>query len=295
MEYFDEEKVRRLLRVDDLIPAMRLVLAEFSAGKWQQPLRGVLGQHGGFFGVMPASGESMGIKMVTFYPGNTELPTHMAVIALFDPKTGQPLALMDGRYITEMRTAAVSAVATDALAGKDARVLALLGAGVQARAHLEVLRHVRQFEEVRVWNHHQEKAEQFAAEHGIRAMDIEDAVRQADVIVTATSAREPFLKGEWLKSGTHVNAVGASRPDWRELDDNVMKNVVIVDSYEGAAKESGDVIRSGAKPFAELGEILNGTKRVEPGATTIFKSLGMAVEDVAAARLVYEASRSGDL
>jgi len=174
-------------------------------------------------------------------------------------------------------------------------VLALLGAGVQARAHLEVLRHVRQFEEVRVWNHHREKAEQFAAEHGIKAMKVEDAVREADVIVTATSAREPILKGEWLKPGTHVNAVGASRPDWRELDDDVMKNVVIVDSYEGAQNESGDVIGSGAKPFAELGEILNGTRRVEPGATTIFKSLGMAVEDVAAAKLVYEASRSGDL
>jgi ornithine cyclodeaminase/alanine dehydrogenase-like protein (mu-crystallin family) len=291
MEYFDEEKVRRLLDVGQLIAAMRSVLAEFSVGKWQQPVRGVLGQHGGFFGVMPASGESMGIKMVTFYPGNTSLPTHMAVIALFDPKTGEPLALMDGRYITEMRTAAVSAVATDALAGTDAKVLALLGAGVQAQAHLEVLRHVRRFEEVRVWNHHREKAVRFAAEHGIKAMEVEDAVRGADVVVTATSAREPILKGEWLKPGAHVNAVGASRPDWRELNDAAMKNVVIVDSYEGARKESGDVTLSGAMPFAELGEILNGTKHVESGATTIFKSLGMAVEDVAAARLVYEAAR----
>src|ERR1043166_1113137 len=116
MEYFDEEKVRRLLPLEKLIPAMRQALAEFSSGKWQQPVRGVLAQQGGFFGVMPASGESMGIKMVTFYPGNTDLPTHMAVIALFDPKTGEPLALMDGRYITEMRTAAASAGATDALA-----------------------------------------------------------------------------------------------------------------------------------------------------------------------------------
>lgn len=288
MEFFDEEKVRRLLRVEELIPAMREVLAEFSAGKWQQPVRGVLAQHGGFFGVMPASGESMGIKMVTFYPGNTELPTHMAVIALFDPKTGEPLGLMDGRYITEMRTAAVSAVATDALARTDAKVLTLLGAGVQARAHLEVLRHVRQFEETRVWNHHRDKAEQFAAEHGIKAMEIEEAVRGADVVVTATSARKPILKGEWLKPGAHVNAVGASRPDWRELDDAAMRNVVIVDSYEGARKESGDVILSGATPFAELGEILNGTKRVDTGATTVFKSLGMAVEDVATARLVLE-------
>jgi len=295
MEFFDETKVRRLLRIPELIAAMREVLAEFSAGKWQQPVRGVLSQHDGFFGVMPASGEAMGIKMVTFYPQNTELPTHMAVIALFDPKTGEPLALMDGRYITEMRTAAVSAVATDALASRDAKVLTLLGAGVQAQAHFEVLPHVRQFQEIRVWNHHPEKAERFAEEHGIKAMNLEAAVRDADVVVTATSAREPILKGEWLKTGAHVNAVGASRPDWRELDDAAMRNVVIVDSYEGARKESGDVILSGATPFAELGEILNGTRRVEPGVTTVFKSLGMAVEDVAAARLIHEATkRVGD-
>jgi len=239
---------------------------------------------------MPASGESMGIKLVTFYPKNVGLPTHMAVIALFDPKTGEPLALMDGRYITEMRTAAVSAVATDALASRDARVLAILGAGVQAKAHLEVLGHVRKFEEVRVWNHHPQKAKQFAREHQVKAMELEETVRGADVIITVTSAREPVLQGRWLKPGAHVNAVGASRPDWRELDDDAMRNVVIVDSYEGAKKESGDVILSGATPFAELGEVLNGTKRVEPGATTVFKSLGMAVEDVAAAKLVYEAA-----
>jgi ornithine cyclodeaminase/alanine dehydrogenase-like protein (mu-crystallin family) len=290
MEYFDEEKVRRLLPIEKLIPAMRQALGEFSAGKWQQPVRGVLGQHAGFFGVMPAAGDSMGIKMVTFYPNNENLPTHMAVIALFDPKTGEPLALMDGRYITEMRTAAVSAVATDALARPDAKVLTLLGAGVQAQAHLEMLPRVRRFEEVRVWNHHPEKAERFAEKHGIKAMELEAAVRGADVVVTATSAREPVLKGEWLKAGAHVNAVGASRPDWRELDDEAMRNVVIVDSYEGAQKEAGDVILSGATPFAELGEILNGTKRIDPGKTTIFKSLGMAVEDVAAAKLVYDVS-----
>jgi thiomorpholine-carboxylate dehydrogenase len=121
-------------------------------------------------------------------------------------------------------------------------------------------------------------------------MALEAAVRDADVVVTATSAHEPILKGEWLKPGAHVNAVGASRPNWRELDDAAMGNVVIVDSYEGARKESGDVILSNATPFAELGEILNGTKLVEPGRTTIFKSLGMAVEDLAAARLVYEAA-----
>jgi thiomorpholine-carboxylate dehydrogenase len=296
MDYLDEEKVRKLLRIEELIPAMRKVLAEFSAGKWKQPLRGVLAQHGGFFGLMPASGESMGIKMVTFYPSNagTNLPTHMAVIALFDPKTGEPLALMDGRYITEMRTAAVSAVATDALAAPEAKVLALLGAGVQGRAHLEVLPHVREFGEIRVWNRTPERAERFAEEHGIKAMTLEAAVRDADVVVTATSSREPILKGEWLKPGAHVNAVGASRPDWRELDDDAMSNVVIVDSYEGARNEAGDVVLSGITPYAELGEVINGTKAVRATETTIFKSLGMAVEDVAAARLVYQAALQGE-
>ena len=297
MDFLAEDKVRQLLNTEQLIAAMRQVLAEFSAGQWQQPLRGVLAQQGGFFGVMPASGESMGIKLVTYYPGNagTNLPTHMAVIALFDPKTGEPLALMDGRYITEMRTAAVSAVATDVLATPDAKVLALLGAGVQGRAHLEALRHVRQFEEVRIWNRTTERAERFAEEHGVKAMALEAAVRDADVVVTATSAHEPILKGEWLKPGAHVNAVGASRPNWRELDDAAMANVVIVDSYEGARNEAGDVILSNAIPFAELGEILNGTKSVEPGRTTIFKSLGMAVEDVVAATLAVERAGAAGL
>ena len=294
MEYFEEEKVRRLLRIEDLITAMRRTLAEFSAGQWKQPLRGVLSQHNGFFGLMPASGEAMGIKMVTFYPGNagTELPTHMAVIALFDPKTGEPLALMDGRYITEMRTAAVSAVATDALASPDAKVLALLGAGVQGRAHLEALKHVRQFEEIRIWNRTPERAERFANEFGVKAMALEAAVRDADVVVTATSAHEAILKGEWLKPGAHVNAVGSSRPNWRELDDAAMNNVVVVDSYEGARNEAGDIILSGVTPHAELGEVLNGSKCVDPNATTVFKSLGMAVEDVAAAKLVYDAAKA---
>jgi thiomorpholine-carboxylate dehydrogenase len=291
VHYFEEREVRERLRVPDLIAAMRQVMMEFSDGKWQQPLRGILAQHDGFFGVMPASGKSMGIKMVTYYPGNanTTLPTHMAIVALFDPGTGEPLALMDGRYITEMRTAAVSAVATDVLAARNAKVLTLIGAGVQARAHLEVLPYVREFEEVRVWNRTWERAELFADEHGIKAMPLEAAVREADVVVTATSSHEPILKGDWLKDGAHVNAVGAARPDWRELDDAVMANVVVVDSYQGARSESGDVILSGITPYAELGEILNGSKAARAHETTVFKSLGMAVQDVAAAKLVCDA------
>jgi thiomorpholine-carboxylate dehydrogenase len=196
---------------------------------------------------------------------------------------------MDGRLITGMRTAAVSAAATKLLASLNARVLAILGSGVQARSHVEALRLVRQFEEIRVWSPTLEHAKRFAEEIGATAMSSpQEAARDADVIVTVTGSKAPVLKGDWLKPGCHVNAIGACRPDWRELDDEAMqKNVVFVDSREGALKESGDVILSGAKIYAEIGEALAGQIPAQANATTIFKSLGMAVEDIAAATLVY--------
>jgi thiomorpholine-carboxylate dehydrogenase len=240
--------------------------------------------------MMPAlSPEGLGQKIVTFYPPNAGkgIPTHMALIVLNDPQTGAPLAVMDGRLITEMRTAAVSAAATKLLASKDAKVLAILGSGVQAQSHTEALRLVRNFEEVRVWSPTREHAEKFAKEIGANATAAEEAVRGADVVVTATNSKTPVLHGAWLKAGCHVNAVGACRPDWRELDDEAMSNVVFVDSREAAMKESGDVILSGAKIYAELGEALAGKVPQRTNETTLFKSLGMAVEDIAAAMLVY--------
>jgi thiomorpholine-carboxylate dehydrogenase len=215
----------------------------------------------------------------------------MALIALFEPETGEPLAVMDGTWITELRTAACSAVATEVLAAPDAKVLAILGTGVQGRAHVEVLPQVRQFEEIRVWNRTLAHAERFVEEHGGVVMSAEAAVRDADVVVTATSAHEPILQGAWLKPGAHVNAVGSPRPDWRELDDAVMANVVVVDSYAGARAEAGDVILSGAEIHAEIGEVLAGTKPARADETTVFKSLGMAIEDVASAKLVYEKAK----
>jgi thiomorpholine-carboxylate dehydrogenase len=293
--FLNEEQVRQHLRMVDLIPAMENALIDFSAGKVTQPLRSVItvDPPGGFFGMMPAlTPEGLGLKIVTFYPKNVErgLPTHMATIALVDPETGTPLAVMDGRLITEMRTAAVSAVATKLLAAPDAKILAILGSGVQARSHVEALRLVRQFEEIRVWSPTQEHAKQFAEEIGGTAVSAEEAVRGADVVVTATNSKTPVLKGSWLKPGCHVNAVGASRPDWREQDDEVMRNVVFVDSREGALKESGDVILSGAKIYAELGAALAGKVSPRASEITIFKSLGMAVEDIAAAMLVYQSA-----
>jgi thiomorpholine-carboxylate dehydrogenase len=248
---------------------------------------------GGFFGMMPArTAEGLGIKLVTFYPTNAQrgIPTHMATIFLADPETGAPLAVMDGRLITEMRTAAVSAAATKLLAAPDAKILAILGSGVQGRSHFDALRLVRQFQEIRVWSPTRSHAETFARKIGAKVMSVKEAVCGADVLVTATNSKTPILRGEWLKRGCHVNAVGACRPDWRELDDEAMANVLFVDSREAALKESGDVILSGAKIYAELGEALAGKVAPRANETTIFKSLGMAVEDIAAALLVYHSA-----
>ena len=293
--FLNEEQVRRHLRMADLIPAMEKALIDFSSGKVTQPVRSVIkvDPPGGFLGLMPAlTPDGLGLKAVTFYPSNAArgIPTHMATIFLVDPETGTPLAIMDGRLITEMRTAAVSAAATKLLASPDAKILAILGSGVQAHSHVEALRLVRSFEEIRVWSPTNKHADQFAKEIGGIAVSAEEAVRGADIVVTATNSKAPVLKGSWLKDGCHVNAVGACRPDWRELDDEATANVVFVDSREGALKESGDVILSDAKIYAELGEALAGKVPSHANETTIFKSLGMAVEDIAAAMLAYRSA-----
>ncbi|MEA2598817.1 MAG: hypothetical protein QOF01_5286 [Thermomicrobiales bacterium] len=293
----DEEAVRHLLDLKELIPVMERALAEFSGGTVVQPTRVMLpvAEHQGFLGLMPAyTGTALGVKLVSFYPENRDVPTHHAAILLFKPETGEPLVSMDGRLITEMRTAAVSAVATRHLARSDAGVLAILGSGVQARSHLAALRLVRDFREVRVWS--PRRAQAFAEEFGVRAAaSAEEAVRGADVVVTATTSRTPVLRGEWLSPGAHVNAVGAARPDWRELDDEVLRRArVFVDSREAAIKESGDVI-AGGKIDGELGEVVaRTTGRTSHDEVTLFKSLGLAVEDVATAALVYDkAGRQG--
>jgi ornithine cyclodeaminase/alanine dehydrogenase-like protein (mu-crystallin family) len=296
--YLDEGAVRMRLRWDELIDAMETALADFSRGDVLQPVRSVLTIEEGrrYIGVMPAvAGDVMGVKFVTFYPANagTGRHTHNATIVLYRTDTGLPLAVMDGRVITEMRTAAVSAAVTRRLAAPDCRVLALLGSGVQADAHLAALNSVRSFSEVRVWSRNAEHAQRFAREHQAAAVDTpESAVRGADVVVTATAARDPILRGSWLKPGAHVNAVGSSRPDWRELDDDAMANIVVVDSRAAAAAEAGDVVMATAPIYAEAGEIFAGLKAIPTSETTIFKSVGLAVEDVAAARLVAENARS---
>ena len=236
-----ETDVAKVLKYEQLIPAMEKALSAFSAGRVIQPVRNMLTIEEGkrFLGIMPAVAEDgMGAKLVCFFPKNagTKVPTHLAMIMLFEPATGQPLAFLDGRLITEMRTAAVSAAVTKYLAPENTEVLALLGSGVQARAHLQAHRHVCQFMEVRVWTRTPERAQRFAALHGAKAMDIEPAVRGADVIVTATNAMEPFLKGAWIKQGAHVNAAGSNRANAQEIDvDTVTRaNLVAVEDIAQA-------------------------------------------------------------
>ena len=291
MEVLNESAVQQRLHYPDLIPAVADALAALSAGRVVQPVRSVLpvAPHQGFFAVMPAYAGALGAKLVTFYPKNVGVHTHHALIVMFKAETGEPLAVMDGRLITEMRTAAASAVATERLARSDASVLAILGSGVQARSHLAALRHVRPFEEVRVWS--PRNARTFAERHGVKAApSAADAVRGADVVVVAVSATTPVLQGSWLAPGTHVNAIGATRPEWRELDDDLVTAArVFVDSREAALRESGDVIAAKTE-VTEIGAVVSGTDpgRRTPEEITLFKSVGVAVEDVAAAALVLQ-------
>jgi thiomorpholine-carboxylate dehydrogenase len=288
-----EEQVRPLLCYDELIPAIRKALMDFSAGRVHQPLRNIIPvpAHGGWFGVMPAVyGTVMGAKMVAFYPGNVNLQkhTHMAMIQLFRADTGEPLVTMDGRLITEMRTAAVSAVAIDYLAAPDAKVLAILGSGVQARSHMRALAGIRSFTEVRVWSRSEDHARQFASEIGARVTTAEQAVSGADVILALTSSPQPILMGKWLSPHAMVCAIGAATPDRRELDEEAMRGAVVVESREAALEEAGDIVLANAQVSAEIGELLNGAQWNRGDRPVVFKSVGIAVEDIAAAQLVYD-------
>ncbi len=305
--YITEQEVRAVLTYEALIPAMRQALLDYSAGLVVQPPRSILragnaeGPHNGWFAVMPViAGDVMGVKTVTFYPGNAEmgLPTHMAVIELLRRSTGEPLALMDGRLITEMRTAAVSAVAFSALAPLHFQVapasFGILGSGVQAHAHIQALRHVwpaLRAENIRIWSRTAAHAARLAAETGARAATIEEAA-DADVVLTATASPEPVLQGRWLVPHALVLAVGATGATLRELDDEAMlTSYVVAESRSSVERESGDVRIAGAKVKAEIGEILrgSGSALIPRDRRVVFKSVGMAIEDLVAARLVWQA------
>jgi len=291
-----ESDVRAVLTMPDLIGAMDGALTAFSAGQVVQPVRSVLdlADRHAFFGLMPAylaATPALGAKLVSVYHSNLDrgLPSHLATIVLFDPATGALEAILDGRYITEARTAAVSAVSAKKLAREDSAILAILGSGVQAGSHVEALRHVRSFREIRAWSPTRANLEKFATECGARAMEsAEAAVRGADVIVLATASSTPAIDNLWVDDGAHVISVGACRPTQREMDPAlVTRSRLFVDSRAAAVKESGDVIAAGeAHVVAELGE--SAATRKSPREVTVFKSLGLAVEDVVAAHLALQ-------
>ena len=306
-----EQDVRIVLPMRDLIDAMESALARFSSREVTQPLRSVIevGLQRAFVGIMPAfisDPPALGTKVVSVFGSNAAvgLPTHLATIVLLDPMTGELLAIMDGRFITEARTAAVSAVSTRHLARADASRLAIIGSGVQARSHLEAIAMVRSLRDVRVWSPSQDHRTAFVREMRPRvdasivaAASAQDAVDGADLVVLATASREPVVHSEWIAEGAHICAVGACRPDQREMaTELVRRGRVFVDSREGALAEAGDIViplKTGAFDdthlTGELGEVVLGTVegRTSSRDVTIFKSLGMAVEDVAAAHLAY--------
>ena len=297
--FFNEEEVRARLPMPELIEAMERALVEFSAGRVQQPVRTVLefGEERSLFGLMPsyvASLPALGAKLVTVCAGNAGrgLDTHQAIIVMLDPQTGAAEAILDGRYITEVRTAAVSAVSVRHLARKNAEVLGILGSGVQARSHYQALGLVRKFREVRAWSRNADRLRKFAGETGALAMkNAEAVVRGADVVVAVTASPTPVIQNEWVSEGTHVIAVGACVPWQRELDPALVARArLVVDSRAAALKEAGDVVMGIAEGrwtaehiAAELGEL---PARQNEREITVFKSLGLAVEDIFAAHMV---------
>jgi ornithine cyclodeaminase len=315
----NQDEVRRLLPMAECLDVMARTLAALARGEALLPLRQVLMLPGGqgAFGAMPAhlsSPPAIGIKVITVFPGNhgTEYDSHQGAVLLFETERGRLLAVMDASSITAIRTAAVSGVATRALARADASTLALLGSGVQAATHLEAVALVRPLRRVRVWSRDPAHVARFVEaarkRHGFAieaAPSAREAVADADVVCTVTASREPVLEGAWLRAGTHVNAVGASLRTARELDSAAVARArVFVDRRESAANEAGDLLIPRAEGAigddhvqGELGEVLLGRVdgRRSEDEITVFKSLGLAVEDVASAHHIHARAQAAGM
>jgi alanine dehydrogenase len=310
--------VAGLVSMDELIEAMDGALRQFSAGGVEQPVRTVVPvADQKVFAVMPAYVRvpgAIGAKLVNVFGANTalNLPTHLATILLFSPNTGALVCVMDGRVITEMRTAAVSAVSARELARDEAQTLAIIGSGAQARSHLEAMERVFELKEIRVWSPTADHQMAFITEMSettetkiIGSNSVEEAVHRADLIVLATSSGEPVIQRDWVATGSHVISIGACRPNQREMDPALLGRArVFVDSRAAALVESGDIVMgmqqghfTAARIVGELGEVLAGKVegRTGPGDITIFKSLGLAVEDIVAADLVYQKAIQQDV
>jgi alanine dehydrogenase len=297
MLVLSQEEVARLLDIDELLDALERAFVELSAGRASVPPRIAAFSEKGLLGAMPGYVDGvLAAKLVTLFPDHE--PSHQALIAVFDAETGEPSAVMDGTRITAIRTGGGSAVSTRALAREDAKVLAILGAGVQGRSHLDAVGRVRDFEEVRIASRNPEHTRAFAAESGATAFEtFEEAVRGADVVCACTSSAEPILRREWLDPGMHLTSVGSSM-EGPELDrETVTAGLLVIESRVAfQPPPAGSHELEGLKPSdaVELGEVLSGA---HPGRTsdeqiTVYKSMGHAVEDAVAAALVLRASGS---
>jgi ornithine cyclodeaminase len=298
-----QSEIEELLDLDALVDALADAHRELSGGKASMPPRiAAFAERNGLLGAMPAYLPSAGLtcKLVSLFPENRDRHTHQALIAVFDPTNGSPIALMDGTYITATRTAAGSALATRLLARDDARVLAILGAGVQARTHADALRRVRDFGEVRIASRDPKRAEALAGELGASAASsFEEAVRGADVVAATTHATEPIVLREWLQPGVHVNSVGANPAGAGEVDPAIVRDAAVVaveyrESTLAPPPAGAAEFRDGAPPeVVELGELVARTRRgrTSPEQISLYKSVGVAVQDAAAAALVLAAAR----
>ena len=311
MLVLSEEQVRSLLDIEELITALEQAHIQYSTGKAVMPVRLVvpLPQIHGRITSMPGyltEDKAMGMKVVSYFQNNPklDLPAILATIMLFSAETGQLMAVMDGSFITAVRTACASAMATKALANPYTPLLGILGAGVQARAHIQALSRVKKLQRIKIYSplgmSAQRVRQELESEIGVDieiAASAEETVSDCDLVVTATTAREPILESEWLKPGAHINAVGSHRPDHREIDGATLaRSKIVVDSREAIMAECGDIllaIKDNAitedSIHAEIGEVLAGTKpgRTSASEVTLYKSVGIAIQDVATAQLVY--------
>jgi len=311
-KFINKEKIASLLPMNECIEVMEKMFRSLAAGECLQPLRNIMRlSHGkGVLGMMPGHAGKlgvMGIKVITVFHANSEagLPSHQGIVMLFDAEHGQPLMLFDALEITAIRTAAASAVATKLLSRNNSSTLAIIGSGEQAKRHIEAILLVREIRQINIWsrkeNNANDLAEKAFAQYNIPVnvcSDVKAAVEHADIICTVTASKEPIVKGEWIAAGTHINAVGSSTPMARELDTTtISKAKLFADCYESIFNEAGDFLipkKEGVVTDdhvkAEIGEVLSGTKkgRENNEEITVFKSLGIAAEDIFSAYHIYQ-------
>jgi len=310
--FINKEKVASLLPMEECIEVMEKMFRSLAAGECLQPLRNImwLPDRSGVLGMMPGHAAKlgvMGIKVITVFHANSEagLPSHQGIVMLFDAKKGQPLMLFDALEITAIRTAAASAVATKLLSRENSSTLAIIGSGEQAKRHVESMLLVRNIKQINVWSRNEKNAKhlvnELSGEYNLNIhlkKNAQQAVEHADIICTVTSSKEPVVMGEWIAPGTHINAVGSSTPFTRELDTPaILRSKLFADRYESLFNEAGDFLipkKEGAVTDehvkAEIGEVLSGTKkgREHNEEITVFKSLGIAAEDIFSAYHIYE-------